>query len=137
MKIALIGSTRFIDAFNSWNKRLTLMGHIVYSVATVSTAAGQGGPTDDEKEILDLVHLLKIQSSDVACLITDEKGYVGNSTKREIKWCLLLGKQILLPEHFKGVEENFEGIQKAIAEALREQQNQSFKSKLDIGNIKI
>lgn len=142
MKICLIGSTRFLDKYYETNRRLSLMGHVVYSVATPSSDSLRKTPTtgnltDDEKETLDLVHLLKLQNSDVACLITDDKGYVGFSTKREIKWCLLTGKQILLPEHFKGIGENMDGLMKGIQEAIRELKNEGFRSKFDVGNIKI
>lgn len=141
MKICLIGSTRFIDKFLEWNAKLSKMGHVVYSVATRSSSADyqnkeQQQPTEDEKQILDLVHLLKIQNSDVVCLITDDSGYVGFSTKREIQWCLLNDKNILLPEMFRGVGDNFEAVTKNIQDALREQKNASFKSKF-AGDIRI
>lgn len=107
MKICLIGSTRFIDDYHRLNRELTLQGHVVYSVATTSTSGPrpngradripQPEISDDEKETLDLVHLLKIQNSDVVVLVTDSFGYVGESTKREVKWALLNGKHIVLP----------------------------------------
>lgn len=143
MKICLIGSTRFIDKFNEWNTKLTLMGHVVYSVAMAGVSPGEEkvkkGPTvtDDEKETLDLIHLMKLMHSDAACLITDDTGYFGSSTRREIKWCILNGKNLLLPEHFKGLNENMDGLTKGIHEAIRELKNSGFKSKLDVGNIKI
>ncbi|MBU6321671.1 hypothetical protein KGO04_04020 [Patescibacteria group bacterium] len=36
-KIVLVGSTRFSKAFAEWNARLTLQGHLVYSVALTAT----------------------------------------------------------------------------------------------------
>lgn len=139
MKVCLIGSTRFIDKYNEWNQKLTKMGHVVYSVCMASTGPPETRKdlTEDEKETLDLVHLRKIDNSDIVCLITDDTGYVGTSTKREIKWCLLTGKQVLLPEHFKGIGENFAGLTKGIQEALRELKNEKFVSKIHQGNIKI
>src|SRR5215471_2153860 len=92
MKIALIGSTRFIDKFNSINRKLSLAGHVVYSVATV-TSGNQLG--EDEKQTLDLVHLLKIQESDACFLITDDKKYIGESTRREIKWAVMQDMAVL------------------------------------------
>lgn len=138
MKVCLIGSTRFIDKFNEWNRKLTLMGHVVYSVCMASTGMPEEHKelTEDQKQVLDLVHFLKIQNSDVVCLITDDNGYVGFSTKREIQWCLLNGKDILLPEMFRGLDQNFEVVTKSIQNVLREQKNASFKSKF-AGDIRI
>jgi hypothetical protein len=102
MKICLIGSTRFIDKYNEINRKLSLAGHVVYSVATGSSSkmAGDFPPlklelSTDEKETLDLVHLLKIQESDCCFLITDEKKYIGESTRREIKWAVMQDMAVL------------------------------------------
>lgn len=145
MKICLIGSTRFLEKYYEWNQKLTKMGHVVYSVSVPSSQVLRKTPTagnltDDEKETLDLVHLLKIQNSDVCVLITDDTGYVGFSTKREIKWALMIGKQIMLPEQFKGVDEAQKSIiEDWIPKALREISNSQYKSKLDLtgSNVKI
>lgn len=101
MKVCLIGSSRFLDEYHRANKLLTLAGHIVYSIAMVSSSErGTDGPniSEDEKETLDLVHLRKIQESDIVALITDKSRYVGASTKREIKWAYMLGKPIYDPD---------------------------------------
>ena len=103
MKICLIGSSRFLDKYNDINRQLTLAGHVVYSIATVSTASGKPQTTkpltQDEKDTLDLVHLLKIQESDACFLITqdDEQGdkYIGESTRREMKWAVMQDMAIL------------------------------------------
>jgi len=94
MKICLIGSSRFKDLYAETNKRLTLDGHIVYTIATVSSAAG-GELPEDQKMVLDLVHLRKIEESDACVLITDETGYFGFSTKREIIWAQMIGKPVM------------------------------------------
>jgi hypothetical protein len=92
MKICLIGSSRFRDKYDEMNKRLSLGGHVVYSIAMVST----GNTLEpDQKETLDLVHLRKIQESEAVVLITDEDGYIGESTRREIKWATMLSKRKL------------------------------------------
>lgn len=143
MKVCLIGSTRFIDKFHEVNSKLTLMGHVVYSVATAGVSPGEEhvkkGPTitDHEKETLDLVHLIKLMNSDVACLITDSSAYVGTSTKREMKWCLLLGKQILLPEHFHGLDDNLSKLEAALKDALAEVSAIDTTTKIDVSKIKI
>jgi hypothetical protein len=99
MKICLIGSSRFVEQYNEINRKLTLAGHVVYSIATVSSASGklqtQKQLTEDEKETIDLVHLLKIQESDACFLVTDETKYVGESTRREIKWAVMQDMAVL------------------------------------------
>lgn len=119
MKLCLIGSTRFMDEYRKINRELTLAGHIVYSVATISSSeAGEKikaeaqGITEDQKETLDLVHLLKIINSDAVILITDIHGYVGTSTRREIKWSMMLGKQVVLPNHIVGFGDNLDKFYK-------------------------
>ena len=93
MKITLCGSTKFISDFNSFNTKLTLRGHTVYSVAT--TVHGSDGleVSDQEKDILDLVHFKKIMDSD-AILVLNIDGYIGYSTNREIMWANMLGKKV-------------------------------------------
>lgn len=94
MKICLIGSSRFKDLYDATNKKLTLDGHIVYSIATVSTADGSELP-EAQKMVLDLVHLRKMQESDACVLVTDETGYFGFSTKREMIWAQMIGLPIM------------------------------------------
>jgi hypothetical protein len=95
MKICLIGSSRFADKYAEINRKLSLAGHVVYSIATVSSKAQKVELTEEQKETLDLVHLLKIQESDACFLVTDEGKYVGESTKREMKWAVMQDMAIL------------------------------------------
>jgi hypothetical protein len=93
-----------MDRYLEVNRKLSLAGHVVYSIATRSTSsdydpAKADALTPDEKETLDLVHLLKIQESEACYLITDETGYVGESTKREMKWAQMLGIKVYLTNH--------------------------------------
>lgn len=125
MKITLCGSTRFMDQYDEWNRWLALRGHVVYSVA--GSAKHGWEITDDEKETLDLVHVLKIYNSDailvINCLrmpedfkhssgMTEERwgllteSYIGSSTKREIKWAKMTCKKSMYttncePQDFK------------------------------------
>ena len=141
MNLCLIGSTRFMDKYLEVNRRLSLGGHIVYSVATRSSGSDYGKPkdavdlTEDEKETLDLVHLQKILRSDAVVLITDATGYYGSSTKREIKWALMLGKPVVLPEHVNGLnmEKAFEDIQESIASVS----HLDLKTKLDRSKFRL
>ena len=92
MKITLCGSTRFMDAFNDWNVRLTECGHLVYSVCRVTTQQ-QVDATPAKKEILDRVHKQKIDASD-AILVLNHNGYIGESTRSEIAHAKAAGKRI-------------------------------------------
>lgn len=115
MKICLIGSTRFIDRFNELNRLLTLQGHLVYSVATVSTAAN-GELPDEDKEILDLVHLRKIQESDVVVVIgalEDGSYYLGKSTRRELRWAMMNEKEVILEKAWTYSKEKVTSVEEA------------------------
>jgi len=94
MKICLCGSTRFKDRFNEINKELTLAGHVVYSCGFFGHAeTDEDEPTEEQKILLDLVHLIKILESD-AVFVIDVNGYIGQSTSREILWAKLTGRDI-------------------------------------------
>jgi hypothetical protein len=99
MKITLCGSTRYMEAFQSANERLTLAGHVVYTVAMFSHRR-ETPPTAWEKTVLDLVHLRKIAESDAIMLIGREAGsqhpYIGESTRRELEWARLLGRSVFI-----------------------------------------
>lgn len=110
-KVCLIGSTRFIDRFNQANAWLTKRGYVVYSVATVTTREHE--LPEEEKMVLDLVHLQKIVESDVVLIISDESGYYGFSTKREIIWSAMNDKPVL----FAGTQDELEGSFPSFAES--------------------
>lgn len=99
MKITLCGSTRFRDLFASVNEELTLNGHTVYSLGLYGREASDKGKegcvdvTENEKILLDLVHLSKIEESD-AIVVLDKDSYIGFSTKREIIWARMRGKKV-------------------------------------------
>ena len=100
MRLTLCGSTRFRKEFDLWNANLTLMGHVVYSLGMFGKeASDQGKPnenievTEDEKRHLDMVHFAKIDNSD-GVVVLNVHGYVGESTKREVRWARMKGKQV-------------------------------------------
>jgi hypothetical protein len=115
MKLTLCGSTRFRDQFEDWNRRLSKMGHIVYSVSSYGHSGDTLTPA--EKEMLDLVHLRKIVEGDGIFLVglepteIDMAGtqgarlYIGDSTRREIAWARLWGKRV-----FRLDDESAEGF---------------------------
>ena len=105
MKVTLCGSARFEQEFHYWNKRFTLRGLVVYSLAVFPSYTGnKDWYSEEEKETLDFAHLAKIQASDAIFVITQEVGedgsmskdraYVGKSTQREIKYAQFMGKQV-------------------------------------------
>ena len=103
MKICLIGSSRSLQLYQEFNRQLSLAGHIVYSISTVSTSQGGHTLTEDEKTILDLVHLRKIQESEAVLIVSDETNYIGESTTRELRWAQILNKLIFNREDLEGL----------------------------------
>lgn len=96
-KVCLCGSGRFEKEFIDANRELTLRGFIVYSLAVLPSQSPSGEKTwydEDEKTMLDLVHLRKIAESDAILVVGD--GYIGESTYREILWAELNEKLILV-----------------------------------------
>lgn len=94
MKITLCGSARFEKEYKDLNKRLTLAGHVVYSLSVYpSDEKEKEWYTEREKHMLDKVHLDKIASSD-AIVVINSGGYIGSSTFKEIKYAKYLGKKV-------------------------------------------
>lgn len=97
MKFCLIGSSRFKELYTRANRELTGEGHVVYSIAWHSSDSEPVKEVSEElKMVLDLVHLRKIQESEASILITDDTGYFGFSTRREIIWCSMLMKPLFI-----------------------------------------
>jgi hypothetical protein len=64
--------------------------------------------SDDEEDLkmkrgLDLLHWYKIKLADIVFII-DVEGYIGESTRREIKVAEKLGKKIRYMSEFEGVD---------------------------------
>ena len=93
--ITLCGSTRFKDDFERINRELTLLGNIVISVGCF----GHSGDTftEEQKVMLDDIHKRKIDMSD-AIYVINKDGYIGASTRSEIKYAIAHGKQVILME---------------------------------------
>jgi hypothetical protein len=105
MRITLCGSTRFEPQFHEWNHKLALAGHTVYSLSLFGREAKDEGKdgnktvTEEEKIVLDLVHLDKIMNSD-AVVVIDVNGYIGFSTAREVRWARMQNKRVFwISEH--------------------------------------
>jgi len=92
MIITLCGSTRYKEQFDLVNKELTLAGHIVLSCG----CWGHVDPDpriEERKELLDQVHMGKINLSDAIYVINPE-GYIGKSTRSEIDYAIKQGKKV-------------------------------------------
>ena len=91
--ITLCGSTRFKNEFLEQQKRLTLEGNIVISVGLFGHSGDDEVWTSNTKEMLDLMHKIKIDMCDEIFVI-DVGGYIGNSTKNEIDYARINKKEI-------------------------------------------
>ena len=81
MKLTLCGSAKFEKRFHEWNEKLTLAGHVVYSLGIYPSSKGgdKNWYSDDQKRMLDQVHFAKIDNSD-GIVVLDQDGYFGQST---------------------------------------------------------
>ena len=98
--ITLCGSTRFKDEFMKSQKELTLQGNIVISVGLFGHSGDQEvwenmdeGTLTKTKEMLDDMHKRKIDMAD-EIFVVNVNGYIGESTKSEIKYALETGKVV-------------------------------------------
>lgn len=73
-------------------EKLAFAGHTVYSIFAVPSRRDDGY-TPEQKQMLDLLHLAKIEESD-AIFVVDVHGDISESTKREILWAEIRGKRI-------------------------------------------
>ena len=98
--ITLCGSTRFKDEYMEAQKRLTLEGNIVISVGLFGHAGDaevwenmDEGTLTKTKAMLDDMHKRKIDMADEIVVI-NVGGYIGSSTKSEIKYAKMTGKTV-------------------------------------------
>ena len=105
--VTLCGSTRFKDEFMNVQRELTLKGYIVISVGFFghSKDAELWDKMDEEtkvktKTMLDDIHKRKIDMADEIFVI-NVGGYIGESTKSEIKYAENTGKKVNYLEEIK------------------------------------
>ena len=91
--ITLCGSTKFKDEYFEAQKELTLQGNIVISVGLFGHSGDAEVWTEGTKEMLDDMHLRKIDMADEIFVI-NVGGYIGSSTRREIEYATNQGKKI-------------------------------------------
>ena len=107
MRITLCGSAKFEPLFHEWNEKLTLAGHVCYSLAVFPSTKGENKNwyNEDQKTMLDLVHFAKIDNSD-GIVVLNKDGYIGFSTNREIKWARLKNKKVFYIDRIDDVFED-------------------------------
>jgi len=97
--ICLCGSTRFTEQMLVKQWELTKQGVVVLSWCALPDWYYQGedkahiGDQEGVKEIVDEVHLRKIDLADEV-LVINVHGYIGESTWREIEYAESLGKPV-------------------------------------------
>ena len=91
--VTLCGSTRFRDEFISVQKQLTLEGNIVISVGLFGHSGDTEVWTEKTKEMLDDMHLRKIDLADEIFVI-NPGGYIGESTRGEIDYAEKNNKKV-------------------------------------------
>lgn len=89
--VTLCGSTKFKEQFLKAQKELTLDGYIVLSVGLFGHSGGI--ISEKQKIMLDDMHKRKIDMADEIFVINVD-GYIGNSTKSEIKYAIKTGKGV-------------------------------------------
>lgn len=104
--VCLCGSTRFYAAFQEANYRETMAGRIVLSVGFYRPSPQSAGETvrhelhgenigctPEEKIALDVLHKEKIDLADEV-LVLNVGGYIGDSTRSEVRHAFRTGKTI-------------------------------------------
>lgn len=91
--VCLCGSTRFSEAFHEANLRETLAGRIVLTIGCDFKSDDSLGLTDEDKAMLDELHLRKIDLADEV-LILNVGQYIGQSTASELAYARQRGKTI-------------------------------------------
>ncbi len=86
--VCICGSARFLHQMREANRELTLAGVIV-----VAPGEAEGVISQDQKSVLDALHLRKIDLAD-RVLVVNPGGYVGEATSREIAYALATGKPV-------------------------------------------
>lgn len=94
--VTLCGSTKFKEDFERINMLFTMKGYIVL-MPGVFGHADNVMLTAEEKNLLDKLHLQKIDMSDMVYVI-NKHGYIGNSTSNEIIYAIKQGTPVFYLE---------------------------------------
>lgn len=90
--VTLCGSTRFKDTFFEVMKKLTLEGKIVILPGVFIHQKGEE-VSEEQKRNLDNLHFRKIDLSH-SIYVIDVRGYIGESTRKEIQYAKLNNKNV-------------------------------------------
>ncbi|WP_042370639.1 hypothetical protein [Streptacidiphilus neutrinimicus] len=94
----LCGSTRFWAEFAEITLRETVAGRIVLTpgcnLKTSHPLWDDPAAAQALKERLDVLHLAKIRAAALVVIVSDQSGYIGQSTHREVAYALSLGLPI-------------------------------------------
>lgn len=94
MILTLCGSAKYEPLWHEVNKQLGLAGHLCFTLMTWPSVEGaKTWYTDEEKTLLDLMHLAKIDASDGAVMLNVDD-YLGESSSRELAWARYKNKAI-------------------------------------------
>lgn len=91
--ITVCGSLKFMKEMMIITEKLELEGNCMLS-PIYPTNPDKDAYTEEEALMLDKMHKEKIKISD-AILVVDVNNYIGTSTKSEIEFAKLLGKEII------------------------------------------
>ena len=95
--ITLCGSVKFKDEFLKVQEKLTLKGNIVLTPNFFKSIKKED-INKETKEMLDSMHKQKIDMSD-EILVINLDGYIGESTRNEIKYAQKNGKKVYYLEN--------------------------------------
>lgn len=87
--VTICGSMRFYDTMVKVAEQETAAGSIVLMPFCTIDSDEQDG---DLKSMLDRMHFAKIDMCDHIIVVTDNNGYVGTSTRREMAYAIKSGK---------------------------------------------
>ena len=91
--ITVCGSYKFRKEMVEVTEKLALQGNCMLTPIELSKP-NKEAYTEKEAEMLDKMHKEKIKLAD-AILVVNVNDYIGNSTKTEIEYAKLLGKEVL------------------------------------------
>ena len=95
--VCLCGSTRFFEQFQRANYELTMAGNIVLSVGCDTHSDSELKIAPEQKAMLDELHKRKIDLADQV-FVLNVGGYIGPSTRSEIKYANQLQKPVIYLE---------------------------------------
>lgn len=98
--VCLCGSLRFVDTWKRVYREQSLMGRIVLSVSVLVQDGDTPVMDPALKPMLDELHLRRIDISD-RILVINVNGYIGDSTRREIRYAFALNKEVRFLEFDK------------------------------------